>query len=305
MPPSRLQPRNPRALVQPALGAPLTAALALFAVTTVAGAALTSSAASGAPRPRPALTPTQASYHNGSPVDVLYAGSLVNVMEDHIGPAFHRATGDGFEGLADGSQALATDIKAKLVPADVFISASPAVDKALEGKANGDRLSAYRVFAHSSLVIGYNPQSKFAAQLKAKPWYDVVSEPGFKLGRTDPATDPKGVLAVDALDGAASRYKLPALRALATETDDVYPEQSLVGRLKLGDLDAGFFYAVEATAAKFPTVALSGFSNLQATYTIATVNGAPHPAGARAFVSWFTGPAGEKILNHEGLTTLQ
>ena len=48
------------------------------------------------------------------------------------------------------------------------------------------------------MVIGYNPTSKFATDLQAasngsKPWYQVLEEPGLRLGRTDPALDPKGV----------------------------------------------------------------------------------------------------------------
>ena len=248
--------------------------------------------------------PSAASYHAGPPVDVLYAGSLVNVMEDHIGPAFHAATGIGFEGFADGSKALATDIKSKLRPADVFISASTQVDKTLEGAANGDWVANPTTFAYSYLEIGYNPQSHFAHQLQTRPWYEVVGENGFRLGRTDPATDPKGVLAVTALDEAAARYHQPALKALAMTTDNVFPEAGLVGRLQAGDLDAGFFYAVEATAAKIPSVPLTGFK-LHATYTIAVVNHAPHPAAAAAYVKYYLGAAGLRILDQEGLTTLR
>ena len=50
--------------------------------------------------------------------------------------------------------------------------------------------------AASPLVLGYNPSSKFAQALRTKPWYDVIDQPGFLIGRTDPTTDPKGVLAV-------------------------------------------------------------------------------------------------------------
>ena len=36
-------------------------------------------------------------------VSVLYAGSLVKLMEHSIGPAFHQASGDSFQGYASGS----------------------------------------------------------------------------------------------------------------------------------------------------------------------------------------------------------
>ncbi len=208
------------------------------------------------------LTAGAAPAPASSPVEVLYAGSLAAVMTDHIGPAFEKATGDSFDGFSDGSQALAADIKGGLRRADVFISASPALDKALEGRANGNWVSSYRTLAYSYLELGYDPHSKFAAQLRGKPWYEVVGQAGFRLGRTDPATDPKGELAVEALDGAAAKYGEPALKALASETNNIFPEMGLVGRLQLGDLDAGFLYAVEATAANVPTVPLTGVANL-------------------------------------------
>ncbi len=145
------------------------------------------------------------------------------------------------------------------------------------------------------MVLGYNPSSKFAQALKSKPWYEVVSEPGFHIGRTDPTTDPKGVLADDALNQAAKKHHLPVLHTLGTETSDVFPETSLVGELQAGQLDAGFFYGVEAAAANIKTVPLTGTS-LAGDYTITILNKAPHEAAAVAFVNFLAGKAGRKIL---------
>src|SRR5262250_3370524 len=74
-------------------------------------------------------------------VNVLYAGSLVNLMEHGIGPAFEKATGDKFQGFGAGSNALANQIKGQLRRGDVFISANPRVNDALTGTANGDWVS--------------------------------------------------------------------------------------------------------------------------------------------------------------------
>ena len=123
------------------------------------------------------------------------------------------------------------------------------------------------------------------------------------MGRTDPATDPKGVLAVKALDEAATTYKEPALRALATETSNVFTEDSLVGRLQAGQLDAGFFYGVEATAAtpRLKTITLAPVK-LSAKYELTILNGAAHQAGAVAFVAWLLGPEAAPVLKAEGVT---
>src|ERR1700693_3025261 len=76
---------------------------------------------------------------------------------------------------------------------------------------NGDWVSWYVAFAQSPLVIGYSPSSRFAAELQSKPWYEVMQEPGVRIGRTDPKLDPKGALTVQLLAQAEQVYKLPGL----------------------------------------------------------------------------------------------
>ncbi|HKI57600.1 MAG TPA: substrate-binding domain-containing protein, partial [Trueperaceae bacterium] len=115
-------------------------------------------------------------------VVVLYAGSLTNMMEHDLGAAFDKATGFRFVGEGKGSKALATEIKGKLRRADVFISASPSVDEALMGAANGDWLRWYASFAEAPVVIGYNPKSRIASQLTDASWPKVLSQPGLRLG---------------------------------------------------------------------------------------------------------------------------
>jgi molybdate/tungstate transport system substrate-binding protein len=240
-----------------------------------------------------------ANAHSG-PVDVLSAGSLQDLMQNQVGPAFQKATGYTLDNISMGSTALASSIAGGTLQGDVFISASPAVNASLEGANNGNWVSWYDQFASSPLVLGYNPSSKFARALKSKPWYDVISESGFRIGRTDPATDPKGVLADAALNQAAKKHNLPALKTIGTETNDIFPETSLVGELQAGQLDAGFFYGVEAAAAHIKTVPLTGTS-LAGDYTITILNKAPHGAAAVAFVNFLLGRAGQKILAQNGV----
>lgn len=233
-------------------------------------------------------------------VNVLYAGSLENVMNRSVGSAFQKATGYSFAGFPAGSKDLANEIKGKVRQGDVFISASPKVNAKLEGAANGDWVSWYAPFATTSLVIGYNPSSSFAGALKKGPWDKVVSRSGFRIGLTDPKLDPKGVLAVAALKQAASTDHEPALTRIASNQSDLFPEQDLVGRLQAGQLDAGFFYTVEASAARIPTVTLAPIHE-QAKYTITILNRAPNAAGATAFVRFLLGPQGQALLRKVGL----
>jgi molybdate/tungstate transport system substrate-binding protein len=241
----------------------------------------------------------------GEAVNVLYAGSLVNLMEHGIAPAFDRASGDHFRGYAGGSTLLAHQIKGRLRRADVFISAAPAVNGQLMGPGNGGRERWYVMFAQSPLVIGYNPGSRFAADFKTLPWYRVVQEPGIRLGRTDPRLDPKGALTLELMRRAQAHYRIPGLldRVLGAPENaaQVLPEEVLVGRLQSGQLDAGFFYSTETSDARIPAVRLPAAIAPKAVYTISILRAAPHPKSAAAFVSFLLGPRGRRLMSAHGL----
>ncbi len=237
-------------------------------------------------------------------VRVLYAGSLVNLMEHGIGPGFDQ-TGSSFEGFAAGSGALVNQIKGRLRTADVFISANPALNGKLVGPANGNWVSWFVAFAQSPLVIGYNPGSRFASDLKTKPWYEVLQEPGIRIGRTDPVLDPKGALTLKLVAHAGQVTKSPALSQKILGAPDnpaqVLPEETLAGRLQSGQLDAGFFYSTETADLHIPSVALPPEMALSARYTLTILRGAPNPAGAAAFAAFLLGPQGRAIMHLHGL----
>jgi molybdate/tungstate transport system substrate-binding protein len=241
----------------------------------------------------------------GGTVNVLYAGSLVNLMEHGIGPAFDKATGNTFQGYAGGSGLLANQIKGKLRQGDVFISANPKVNNALMGTPNGDWVSWYISFAQSPLVIGYSRSSKFAADFKTKPWYQVLAEPGIRIGRTDPKLDPKGALTVELMKQAETTYKVPDLSQtvlVAPENPaEVLPEETLVGQLQSGQLDVGFFYSTETSDAKIPAVELPAAVTPKAVYTVTILRDAPNPTGADQFVAFLLGAAGEGVMKAHGL----
>ncbi len=245
----------------------------------------------------------------GGSVAVLYAGSLVNLMEHDLGPGFDSATPYHFQGFAGGSLALANQISGKLRRADVFISAVPQVNSNLMGPDHGDWVRWYLTFAEAPLVIGYNPNSRFAAALKSKPWYEVMTEPGFRLGRTDPKLDPKGALTIKLVQQAADYYHQPGLaeRILGSSENpaQVFPEETLVGRLQAGQLDAGFFYSNEAAEAHIPDITPPDAIMLRASYTVTVLRDAPNAPGGTAFVQFLLSSQGQAILKRHGLTLLQ
>lgn len=269
-------------------------------------------------------------------VRVMYAGSLTSIMEKQVAPAFQQESGYTFSGEAKGSLALANEIKGHLRRPDIFISAAPGVNKQLMGSANGNYISWYLNFARTEMVIGYSQNSRFAADFQAaasgsKPWYQVLREPGLRLGRTDPLLDPKGQATIYLMELAEHYYHQPGLRQAILGTDEnasqIFPEEELVARLGAGQLDAGFFYINEAQTAHITYVTLPDQVNLgNPSLTLAYANatwtnpqtrqvskGAPivytitipstvqNMAGALAFVSFLLSKQGQDLLASNGL----
>jgi molybdate/tungstate transport system substrate-binding protein len=250
-----------------------------------------------------------ASAADDNAVNVLYAGSLVNLMERSIGPAFEKETGLHFQGYAAGSNKIANEIKGKLRRGDVFISASPKVNTSLMGAANGDHVTWYVTFAESPLMIGYNPRSKFAADFKTKRWDQVLQEPGIRVGRTDPKLDPKGAFTVEMVTKAADLYHQPDLveKTLGApeNPDQVLPEETLVGRLQSGQLDAGFFYSTETSDLKIPALRPSPELQAKASYTLTILNDAPNSAGATRFADFLLSAKGRELLKEHGVDVVK
>ncbi|WP_345816296.1 extracellular solute-binding protein [Paraburkholderia sp. PREW-6R] len=238
-------------------------------------------------------------------VNVLYAGSLVNLMERSVGPAFEKATGQHFRGYAAGSNKIANEIKGKLRRGDVFISASPKVNTSLMGEANGDHVSWYVNFAESPLMIGYNAQSRFASQFTGKRWDQVLQEQGIRIGRTDPKLDPKGAFTVEMVTKAADLYHQPDLAQKILGAPDnpeqVLPEETLVGRLQSGQLDAGFFYSTETSDLKIPAIRPAPELQAKASYTLTILNDAPNRTGASSFVDFLLSAQGRALLRQHGV----
>ncbi len=234
---------------------------------------------------------------------MLTAGSLETIMKTAVEPGFRRATGYTVTDISGGSTGLAQDIRGGVHKADVFWSAASTSDKLLMGPKNGNWVTWYLTFATTSLVLGYEPKDRFASAIRHGPWWKVVTEPGFRIGRTNPVTDPKGRLTVDALRKAARQHEDAALAAIADDKATVFTETSLVGRLQSGQLDAGYFYAVEASAGHFPSVQLTGVSE-KADYTLTVVAKAPHPAAAASFVAWLLSSKARRLLAAHGLEEL-
>lgn len=206
-------------------------------------------------------------------VNVFYAGSLVNVNENLVGPAFAAASGYTYQGKGAGSLAIVNQIKGKIATPDVVELADPAANKTLMGSGNGNYVSWYFTFARSELVIGFDARSRFAGAFRAVQrhrlvWYKALEQNGLRIGRTDPNLDPKGYRALFMAGLAERVYHLKGFKSRVFGSDSnpsqIFPEEVLVARILTGQIDAGVFYLSEVRDLGIPYISLPAAVNLGA-----------------------------------------
>ncbi len=190
--------------------------------------------------------------------NVAYAASLAYLNEQVFGPAFAKATGYKYAGTAGPSDGLSAEIAAKTIFPNVFISVGGKSISEL-----GPKFTKWYVqYASTSIVVAYNPASKYAPQFQAiasgkKPISDlftIMQQPGFQLGRTDPNTDPQGRAFIYMLELAQMKYHLPkdtVTKILggppaSPKSTQIFEEAALDSRLQAGQVDAASAYLSQA-----------------------------------------------------------
>src|ERR1700733_2314351 len=145
--------------------APVVALLAI-ACTGLAAAGCSSSSSSSAATSTsssPAASSSVSTAPATGSVSIAYASSLEYLNANVADPAFKTATGDSFTGRAGASGDLETDIAGGEISPNVFESVGGDNITPLEPKYT----SWYIPYAGTSMVVAYNPKSKYASQFKA------------------------------------------------------------------------------------------------------------------------------------------
>jgi len=316
--------------------APIVALLAI-ACTGLAAAGCSSSSSTSAAGSGSATASSSASSKPTGTVSVAYASSLQFLNEKVVSPAFTAAEGYSFSGRGAASGDLESEIAAGEITPNVFEAVGGDNITPLEPKFT----NWYIQYAGTSMVVAYNPKSKYASQFKAiadgsKPVSDLftlLQTPGLKLGRTDPNTDPQGRDFIYMLELAQMYYHLPSdtvAKILGTSdfgtasSSQIYAESSLDSTLQSGQLDAASAFVTQAIQLHLDYVPLPiainlGSAALAAQYKKASVTiksgtkhgspqviditiiGTPTPAGI-AFVKYTLSPAGLAEYKQGGFT---
>jgi molybdate/tungstate transport system substrate-binding protein len=268
-------------------------ALIVIACTALAAAACGSSSPSSSSS---SSSTAKAAAKSGT-ANVAYASSLEYLNEKVVGPAFTKAEGYQYSGRAGASGDLSSDIASGEISPNVFESVGADNITPLEPKFT----KWYVQYAGTSMVVAYNPKSKYASQFKAfadgtKPLqglFTLMQTPGFRLGRTDPNIDPQGRDFIYMLELAQSYYHLPSDTVTkilggppgSSTSPQIYAESSLDATLQSGQLDASSAFITQAIELHLPYIPLPpainlGDRTLAAQYAKATITITP-PGGTK------------------------
>lgn len=198
-------------------------------------------------------------------VSVAYAGSLALVNDTLLGPAFTKATRIAYQGRGGGSLGLARELADHEFSAGVFESVGTGPLSVLT-----PRLTDWAVaVAGTPLVVAYSPQSAYAPEfrkiaagkLPLSDLFRIMAKPGFRLARTNPATDPQGQTFVMMVHLADRVLHLPPslpTRILGglENRKQIFAEESELFEIQAGAVDAGSAFLPAAKERHLPYIVL-------------------------------------------------
>lgn len=232
---------------------------------------------------------------------VFAAASLTEAFTE-LGQRFDAAHNTRTTFNFAGSQQLARQI-VQGAPADVFASAN-------QTQMNNVIAEGYvvsgtqRTFVRNRLVIVYPIDNPANIATLAD-----LARPGVKLVLADQAV-PVGQYALDVLQKAAARPTYGATfreQVLANVVSYEANVRAVLSKVTLGEADAGIVYTsdVGRDTERVGRLDIPDQLNSIATYPIAPVKDAAHPAAARAFIAYVLSPEGQQTLAAYGFTSPQ
>ena len=217
-------------------------------------------------------------------MSVFAAASLTDSFKA-LGDSYHRQQSNvTLQFNFAGTPTLVTQIE-EGAQADVFASADTTnMDKLL---GDGFTTGTPQVFAHNKLQVAValgNP--KHIASLAD------LSRPGLIYISAGP-TVPAGKYAAQALQKAGVSV---TPRSLETDV------KSVIGKIELGEADAGIVYTTDVKAAtgKVDGVAIPDGYNVVATYPLVAVRDSKHADAANAFIAYVLSATGQSKLESFG-----
>jgi molybdate/tungstate transport system substrate-binding protein len=278
------------------------------------------------------LATVQAFAEPQGKLTMFHAGSL-SVPFDAMEKAFEtKYPKVDLQREAAGSQACARKITDLKKPCDIMASADyKVIDKLLIPNYADWNIR----FATNQLVLCYTDKSKYAGEVNAKNWYEILQRKGVIWGHSDPNLDPCGYRALMVLQLAEKYYKIPGLydKAVANRPkENIRPKSvELVSLLQTGNMDYAWEYLSVAAQHELKYIILPDEINLgnykydhlyeqavvkvtgskpgtfmeikgeSTTYGVTLIKNAPNREAAIAFLQYLLNPQGGlKVLKDMG-----
>ena len=265
-------------------------------------------------------------------VIIFHAGSLTVPLAKVEADFEAMHPGIDIQREAGGSTKMARMISELGKPADIMASADfKVIDKTLIPKHADWNIR----FAANQLVLCYTDLSRFADEVNADNWTDILGRKGVVWGHSDPNLDPCGYRSLMVLQLAEKYTNQPGLcdRLLANRPiANVRPKSvELVSLLKTGNMDYAWEYLSVAVQHGLKYITLDDHINLgnykmdnfyaqakvkvtgkkpgtwmtrtgkSCTYGITLVKNAPNRDGAVQFMTYLLSPEGGlKVLRQMG-----
>ncbi len=231
-----------------------------------------------------------------------------------------------------GSQKCARKISDVGKPCDIMASADyKVIDKLLIPEYASFNIR----FATNQLVLCYTDKSKFASDVNADNWYEILQRKGVVWGHSDPNLDPCGYRSLMVLQLAEKYYKIQGLydNIIANRPkENVRPKSvELISLLQTGNMDYAWEYLSVAVQHGLKYIVLPDQVNLgnyqyddlysqavvkvtgkkpgtfmeikgkSVTYGVTLIKDAPNQEAAIAFLKYLLDPQGGlKILKDMG-----
>ncbi len=279
-----------------------------------------------------ALALGAAPHASATTLSVLAAGTLGKTFREAAKGFEKLHPGVTVEPQFGGSVKMVKMVTQLHTPADVVAVADYSViPKYMYAKGDQKATADWSIgFLRNAITFVYTPKSKDAGKINASNWYQILSQPGVQIGRSNPNTDPSGYQTLQMLDLASGYYHDPQLErnvlANAPTTNMRDTETDLIAALQLGQIDYLAIYQSDALQHHLESLHLPAQINLSdpkyaadyakssaetangtlpgrpIVYALTIPAGAPHPKLAAEFIAYLLGPQGQKLIAQNGFT---
>lgn len=176
-------------------------------------------------------------------ITIFHAGSLTVPVKEMVDTFTAVHPDVTFETEASGSVECARKVSELDRPADVVMSADYTV---IDRLLIPDWADWNVLFAKNDMVIAYTDQSKFADEITADNWYEVLTRDGVIYGHAEPTVDPCGYRTLMVWQLAEKHYDEAGLYDKLEQScppEHVRPKSvELIILLQSGDMDYAFEY---------------------------------------------------------------